>query len=197
MGRDKALVSLAGKPLIAYALDILRQAGLGTTIVGARSPLTEFAPVIEDAGVGPLGGICEGLAAMSSQLAVFTSVDMPLLPPSLISALIDHAVITDAAVTVASLNGFAQTFPAVVDRALLPALKAMLTSGQGGCFAALKAGAEQAGRPIGVVHAEVLSQAGQVEHSDGLPVALWFLNVNRPDDLARAVSIADSLNRVI
>ncbi len=43
MGRDKALVELAGKPLVAWALDALRGAGLAARIAGARTDLSAFA----------------------------------------------------------------------------------------------------------------------------------------------------------
>ena len=137
MGADKALVELAGRPLIAYALDVLHAAGLKAAIAGARSDLSAFAPVIEDAEPdrGPLGGVCAALHAMqqesATEYAVFISVDMPLIPPSLIAYLKLRAAIAGNAVTVASVNGFAQTFPAVVRQDALPVLGAELETGSG------------------------------------------------------------------
>jgi hypothetical protein len=60
MGQDKALLLFAGRPLVAHALSILRQAGLPASIAGARpsarTSLEAFAPVVEDPepGLGPL-----------------------------------------------------------------------------------------------------------------------------------------------
>jgi molybdopterin-guanine dinucleotide biosynthesis protein A len=133
-----------------------------------------------------LGGICAALASTSARWAVFLAVDLPLLPASLVAFLLDHAQITGRAVTVSSVNGYAQTFPAVVDRAALPALEIELAAGRGGCFSAFEASAAGLGQPVTVLAVELLVQAGQVAHPDGLPAARWFLNVNAPADLRRA-----------
>jgi molybdopterin-guanine dinucleotide biosynthesis protein A len=188
MGQDKALVRLGGQPLVAHALGILRQAGLEVQVAGQRSRLAEFAPVVEDceSGRGPLGGICAALAATSARRAVFLPVDLPLLPASLVAFLLDHARITGNAVTVSSVNGFAQTFPAVVNRAALPALLSELERGSGGCFSAFQAAAASLNQPVTVLAAELLAQSGHLVHAGGLPAALWFLNVNAPADLLRA-----------
>lgn len=191
MGRDKALAEFAGEPLVVRALRILRQARLEARIAGARTELEKFAPVIADAepGRGPLGGICAALAGCEKQRAVFIPVDLPLLPSLLITLLIRRAEVTEAAIIVTSVNGFAQTFPAVVDRAALPGLETELKQGRGGCYAGFEAAAARLGQPIGVVPVEYLAQAGQVTDPYGLPPAMWFLNVNSAADLRRAEAL--------
>ncbi len=189
MGTDKALVHLDGVPLVVRALSILRDAGIDAAIAGARSDLYGFAPAVEDAGRGPLGGICAALGVTPAELGVFLSVDMPLLPSVLVSFLLDHARRTEAAITLASVNGFAQPFPAVVARAVLPGLQAELQAGNDGCFSAFRAVSERARSPLQVLPVEDLVQAGQVEDPRGLPPTYWFLNVNTPHDLARAGSL--------
>jgi molybdopterin-guanine dinucleotide biosynthesis protein A len=185
MGQDKALVRFAGQPLVEHALSILRQAGLTASLAGGTSSLANFAPVVEDtkAGLGPLGGICAALRSTSARWAVFLPVDLPLLPASLVGFLLDHARITGRAITLCSVNGFAQTFPAVVDQAALSALETELASGRAGCFSAFQAAAASLGQPVTVLAVESLVQAGQVAHPDGMPAARWFLNVNAPADL--------------
>lgn len=181
MGTDKALVDFCGKPLIAHAIDCLRNAGLSAQIAGARSDLAAFAPVVHDPAPdrGPLAGICSALAQCSADLAVFLSVDMPLIPVSLVQYLKSHAVMTASAVTVASVNGFAQTFPAAVRRDALPVLQRELECGAGGCFEAFtKAG-------ISVVPVEMLVQTGQVRDQRGSPAYRWFWNVNTREELER------------
>ena len=54
------------------------------------------------------------------------------------------------------------------------------------------AAAVELGERIAAVDAEVLVQSGQVSHPDALPVAHWFLNLNKPQDLRRAVSLRPS-----
>lgn len=209
MGRDKALLPFAGRPLIDRALSILREAGLLAAIAGlppdrsmsagqsardnpqANGAIATFASVVDDSepGLGPLAGICAALAASSARFAVILPVDLPLLPPRLIVYLLRRARITAAAVTLPSVNGFAQTFPVVLDRSTLPALQDELHSERRGCFSAFQAAASRLGQPMAHVAAELLAQAGQVSHPLGLPPIRWFLNVNSPQDLHRAEAL--------
>jgi molybdopterin-guanine dinucleotide biosynthesis protein A len=195
MGRDKALVQFAGKPLLAHALALLCEAGLSASIAGSRPELARFAQVIADQAPnrGPLGGICAALASTSSRWAVFLPVDLPGMPASLVAYLLRHARITGRAITLASVNGCAQTFPAVIDRAALPVLQAELEAGRGGCFSSFQAAAAGLRQPLAVLGVELLVQAGQVVHPGGLPPARWFLNLNTPADLRRAEAHSSSL----
>jgi molybdopterin-guanine dinucleotide biosynthesis protein A len=191
MGRDKALLTLAGQPLIAHALATLREAGLPAAIAGSRSDLASFAPVLPDSkpgkqDSGPLAGICAALASTSARYVVFLSVDLPLLPSALLVYLLHHARITASAVTIPSVNGRAQTFPAVLDRDVLPFLEGELAARRLGCLAAFQSAAAALGRPFRPVPVEYLVQAGQVAHPTSLPAAHWFLNLNTPADLERA-----------
>ena len=197
MGQDKTLLSFAGRPLIAHALSILREAGLPVSIAGVNpqgnGALATFAPIVEDSqpGSGPLAGICAALAAATTRYVVFLPVDLPLLPPSLIAYLLHHAEITGRAITVPSVNGFSQTFPVVLDRSVLPALQNDLRSGQHGCFSAFQAAANGLGQTIASVAIELLVQAGQVTHPLGWPPVHWFLNLNTPQDLHRAETLME------
>jgi molybdenum cofactor guanylyltransferase len=188
MGTDKALAEFRGQPLVVHALGILREAGLTASIAGARSDLRAYAPVVDDldSGQGPLGGVCAAMAVTSVRWVIFLPVDLPLLPAELIAFLLRHAYITGMPLTVTSVAGFVQTFPVVLDRAVLPLLRSELDAGRRGCFAAFQAAAANLGQPLSVVAAELLVQAGQVEHPDGLPAARWFFNVNSATDLRRA-----------
>lgn len=191
MGSDKALIQLASLPLVAHSLDILRRAGVPVEIAGSASTMEGYAPVIPDVepGRGPLGGVCAALRSTSARHAIFLSVDSPFIPASLIRYLLHHARITHAAVTVPSVAGHAQTFPAVVDRAALDPLQSALDAGAGGCFAAFQKAASEEGNSLSVLPVESLVQSGQVAHPNRLPVAFWFLNVNTPDVLREAESL--------
>jgi molybdopterin-guanine dinucleotide biosynthesis protein A len=188
MGEDKALVHFAGRTLVEQAVGILRDAGLAVWIAGTHQPLETFAPVVKDdkPGSGPLGGICAALEAMSARRAVFLPVDQPLTPACLIRLLLRHAEITGRVATVSSVNGFVQTFPAVVDRRALPVLRGELDSGRGGCFAGFQAAAASLGECITVIPVEMAVQAGQLEHPSGLSAGRWFLNVNSRSELKQA-----------
>ncbi len=188
MGEDKALVRLGGQPLVVHALGILRAAGLTASLAGGSSALAALAPLVQDSqpGLGPLAGICAALASTSARLAVFLPIDLPLMPVSLIAFLLDHARNTGRPVTVPSVNGFAQTFPAVLDRKILTELASELQAGRLGCFSALQAATSNLGRPMSVLPVETLVQSGQVAHPEELPAVRWFLNVNSPEGLCLA-----------
>jgi molybdopterin-guanine dinucleotide biosynthesis protein A len=198
MGSDKALVELDGKPLIAHALQSLREAGLVASIAGARSPLQPYAPVVEDSEPdhGPLSGVCAALTSTSAPWAVILPIDLPLLPASLLVFMLHHARVTGAAVTLASVNGFSQTFPAILHRPILPALENELKAGRTGCFSAFQTASATLGLPMTVLPVELLAQTGHVAHSEGLPPVRWFLNVNAPAHLLQANSRRSAARRV-
>lgn len=185
MGRDKALIELHGKPLVAHAVDVLRRVGLPVFISGTRDDLSRFAPVLPDSEPdrGPLHGLCRALATGDAELVAFTSVDLPLIPPELIKRLLAIAQTTGNQVTLVSVNGFAQTFPAVVRRDALPSLEEELHSGKGGCFAAFRRASTTCNQSLLAPHVENLIQAGQIIHPAGLLPSRWFLNINTPADL--------------
>jgi len=188
MGSEKALIQLAGEPLVVHAMRILRSAGLAVRIAGARSPLDRYAPVVPDAEPdrGPLGGICSALAFTTAKRAIFLPVDMPLQPATLVSFLLEAAQAGNAVVTLPALDGFAQTFPVVLDRAVLPWLRAALEAGRGGCYQAFQSAAAGVGRTVKVVPVEQAVKDGTLPQIGALPVEDWFMNVNEPADLARA-----------
>ena len=188
MGTDKALADFGGEPLIARAVRLLRESGVEVSIAGAHSKLSGIAPVIEDRepDQGPLAGVCAALAATSAPWALFLSVDLPLLPVSLLEYLLRRALVAGSAVTLVSVNGFPQTFPVVLRRDLLPLLHNELTEGRRGCFAAFHAAAAHVAEAVAILPAELLAQAGQAAHRAWLPPCEWFLNVNTPEQLRRA-----------
>jgi molybdopterin-guanine dinucleotide biosynthesis protein A len=195
MGSDKALAVLRARPLVEHSLDLLRGACATAAIAGARSALSQFAPVVEDVkrGAGPLAGICAAMASMPEQWAVFLSIDLPLLPSSLLSFILRHAYITQAPVTVAAVNGFAQSFPVVLHKAALPALQDELEAGRSGCYRAFQTASASLGQPISVLPVEFLVQTGELAHPANLPPAQWFLNVNDAKELRRAEGLLDRI----
>jgi molybdenum cofactor guanylyltransferase len=193
MGQDKALLDYAGQPLIVRALNILHEAGLERAIAGGGNSLATAGRIIEDAGSyqgkGPLSGICAGLEWTAAQHAVFLPVDMPLLPSSLIAYLVAYARSTESLITMAAVNGTPQPFPVVIEQRALPRLKERLKSGERGCLNSFEYAAKSLGGSISILQAELLVQSGQVSHSVPLPAAFWFINLNSPEDVKRALSV--------
>ncbi len=198
MGQDKALVQLAGRSLAERALGILRGAGLSASLAGGSPAITNLAPLVQDSipGLGPLAGICAGLASTSASIAVFMPIDLPLLPPALILYLLEQANVTGEAVTLASVGGYPQTFPVVLDRSMLPVLEGEMEAGRRSCFAAFETAVETLGQDVRVIPVETLVQSGQVTHPEGLAAESWFLNVNAPEGLDRASQYLSRSHRV-
>lgn len=96
-GRDKAFVTLAGRPLVAHVLDrFAPQVGaVAISANGDAARFTRFAiPVLPDAaehtGEGPLAGVLAGLAwaaAQGADMMATVPVDLPFLPRDLVMRL--------------------------------------------------------------------------------------------------------------
>lgn len=178
-GADKALVPLAGRPLLAHVLARFEPQVEGCAVSANGDP-SRFAgwglPVLADeapGGQGPLAGVLAGLdwaAAEGAEMLVTVAVDTPFLPPDLVPRLILAAegMAAPLAVAAAPLGGELRRHPACAlwPVALREDLRAALRQGTrklGGWAAEM--GARQAFFPSGEAA---------------------FFNVNRPEDLARA-----------
>jgi molybdopterin-guanine dinucleotide biosynthesis protein A len=196
MGRDKALLPWAGRPLLEVALDKLRALPLATAprIAAARSDLSSHAGVIADLhpGCGPLSGIEAALAASSRPLNVFLPVDVPLLPAQFLLWMLQRAETTGALVTVPRINGRPQALCAVYHRDLLGHISASLAAGDYKVMSVVMAAAgplsQSAGFPsrsIDVFDVELLASANaQLLAFSPLPLYRWFHNCNTPVDMA-------------
>lgn len=92
MGRDKARIEWAGQPLIAHALEKLRQLGAAEVFISGRPGVDYAAPgcrVLLDLEPdrGPLGGIERALHACTSPLLLVLAVDLPRMTVSLLAGL--------------------------------------------------------------------------------------------------------------
>ena len=91
MGVPKAGVELAGRPLVAYAVDTVAAAGLDPVVVAKRGsqlpPLD--CPVVTDAEAAshPAAGILAALNAGHGRPAVVIACDMPFVPAPLVGFL--------------------------------------------------------------------------------------------------------------
>lgn len=92
-GKDKALLPLAGKPLLAHAVTRLRPQ-VDRLALNSNAPATSYSgfdlPLLPDLVPdypGPLAGIHAGLARYPDDDVVTVAVDLPLLPPDLVARL--------------------------------------------------------------------------------------------------------------
>ncbi len=197
MGRDKAWVDLAGRPLIRWSLDALRQASDRQVIVARDEAAAERlrtlgVPVIVDAlaARGPLTGVHAGLRAATSDLSLVLACDMPLVRPELLRFLVAAIGAWDAAVPYAGDADPPAGLLAGATRARDAGLQPLLAAYRQSCLPALEK--ILAGGPmptmalLSLVKARVIAPElwRQVD-----PDGRSFLNINTHQDLEAAARL--------
>jgi molybdopterin-guanine dinucleotide biosynthesis protein A len=182
MGRDKALLSYKGLPLLEHAIRLLKDANLEPHIVGSRPDLARYAPVIPDLheGCGPLGGIEAALAASSSDWNVFVPVDLPLLPSVFLQYLQERVNLTQSYATIPMTIGRPAPLCAIYHRELLDGIRDALESGQYKVVCAIERAADAS---LDIFSVEAVLGARN-DLSSNVSLHRWFQNVNTPSDLA-------------
>lgn len=137
MGTDKALLRWGDGSLLEHVLDVLGGAVPGPLVVvgAAGSPRTvdraRVVAVTDDVpGRGPLQGLATGLRAAAEQgstVAFVCSVDLPLLHPAYVTAVL--ATLGDAEVALPVLDGHRQPLAAAYRTALGDRAAALLDAG--------------------------------------------------------------------
>jgi molybdopterin-guanine dinucleotide biosynthesis protein A len=196
MGRDKALISVSGRTLLAIALDQLRALHLSPDdtprIAGSRPDLAAYAPIVEDIhpACGPLSGIEAALAASRAPLNLFVPVDLPLLPPEFLGWMLLRAATTGALVTYPRVNGLAQPLCAVYHRDLLAPITRSLAGGDYKVVRVLAAAASEIagsagyGQSIDTFDLESLAATyPELRTFSPAPLYRWFQNCNTPEDV--------------
>jgi molybdenum cofactor guanylyltransferase len=174
MGSPKALVELAGRPLIAHVLAAVEAASLEPVVIAKPDsllPLVSCRVLCEPAEpVHPLHGLLTALAASGGRPVVALACDMPFLPPGLLEWLAKLG----GGAAVVKATGRVQPLLARYEPGVAPALEAALVRG---------ASAREAvsGLNPRIVTESELARFGDPE--------LICLNVNTPADLERAAAV--------
>ena len=133
MGRNKALLPIAGRPLIAHIIQRLRPIA-DEVIVIARDP-APYAflglPIATDhyTGIGPLAGLHAALSAARGDLVALVACDMPFVRADVFAHLIGLAY--DVDVVMPRLDGREEPLHAVYRRrTCLPAVEATIAEGK-------------------------------------------------------------------
>jgi molybdenum cofactor guanylyltransferase len=125
IGGNKALVELAGRPLISYVLQAAHDAGLPAVVVAkstTKLPPLDVPILLEpDAPVHPLLGVITALEKLPAIIAI--PCDMPFIQPQALAAL---AEMTDDVATLWP----DQPFPSLYRRLVLPQLRQALDANQ-------------------------------------------------------------------
>ncbi|MBI4011374.1 MAG: molybdenum cofactor guanylyltransferase [Candidatus Rokubacteria bacterium] len=173
-GSPKALLPFGDRPLIRHIVEKLA-AALPDALVVTNSPeLYAFLglPMVPDVfpDGGSLGGIYSGLAAAPGEAALCVACDMPFLSVGLLRHLAGRAGEADVVIPDAASD--LQTLHAVYGKACLPAMERRLRAGR----LKITAFFDEV-RVLRVPEAVVAGFAAP---------ELAFMNLNTPDDLARA-----------
>jgi molybdopterin-guanine dinucleotide biosynthesis protein A len=187
-GRDKAWLTLAGKPLVRWALDALRMT-TDEQIVVAREPQRYRSlgvPVVADhmPTRGPLAGIHAGLKASNTDLVLVLACDLPLARPELLAFLASAVGPADAAVPYvaeapppATYEAGMQPLCAAYRRACVASIEKLLLSGSYPVLALLP-----------LIKARILSPEEWLPYD---PDQRTFVSINTPDDLVAAAQLLD------
>ncbi|MEQ8230723.1 MAG: molybdenum cofactor guanylyltransferase MobA [Gammaproteobacteria bacterium] len=171
-GRDKGLVELGGRPLVSHVIGRLRPQ-VSALVISANRNLATYAgfglPVFDDARddyAGPLAGCLGALRRATTRYVVTAACDSPFLPHDLVARLLEPLVAAAADIAVVATDDRLQPVFALYDVRLAGSLAAYLDDG---------------GRKI-----DTWLRRHHLVEVDFSSDAEAFININTPDELARA-----------
>lgn len=180
MGEDKGLLKFGNYRMAGYILEQVRGLGHKNFIVSNRSQeYLEFGlPVYPDIypEIGPLGGFHTVLSHLDTEYAVVLACDMPFINRALLRYILSLRVDYDIVVPRLAENQFAEPFRAVYSKNCLPAIE--------------KSIAEEKRRVISFFDGLRVRYVGVDEIHRFDPEEKSFFNVNTPEDLEEALSMA-------
>jgi molybdopterin-guanine dinucleotide biosynthesis protein A len=217
MGRDKALIELTGKPLIEHAVKKLRRVCRSVCVLGSNPALAKYAPLVGDlhAGCGPIGGMEAALAHSLYDWNVFLAVDMPFLPTAYIRMWTATWMQPEMekrlgpGIRMLSVDGRPQPGFCLMHKGVGPLLAEAIERRD---FKLMNA-FEAAGRELGLRHgsrvttlwnvpvtrldrpdAAAVGEWGEITKAQWAAQALWFANLNTPQDFAEAEAHIEALD---
>ena len=193
MGRDKALVELAGKPLVEHAVEKLRRVCTDVRILSANAELEAYAPLVTDLhpGCGPLGGIEAALADSSHDWNLFLPVDVPFFPTTVLQSWARQRIAEESSGTRISIftsHGMAHPALSLLHRDAEPFVAEAVRLRQLSVYFALERAGTELAKRLGNRFVQCFA------HSDIPEAQQWFLNLNTPHDLALAEANAGALD---
>ena len=136
-GEDKGLIEVAGKPMIAHAIDVLRPQTAEVVVNANRNAdtyraITGCRVIADSVGgfAGPLAGMASALEASATPLLLTAPCDSPLVTAELGPRLHAAMVRDDAEIAVAHDGERMQPVFALLTHDLLPDLVAFLRAGE-------------------------------------------------------------------
>ncbi len=175
LGQEKGLCLFREKPLVHYALDILKPL-CGTLLISANRHMDDYqqygVPVIRDEtqDIGPLGGILSCLKQSHTQHNLILSCDTPFVNAQIFSRLIDN------------IKNFQVVAPAHETFLIEPLSAYYATNIIGTIENQIRKGDYK------IMHLLKQARFNSVSFDETLPFysELTFLNINTPDALEKA-----------
>src|SRR5215212_469263 len=182
MGEDKSRLRSGGRTFVESAAGALRAVAARVSVVSSRAGAESHGlPVLEDlrAGLGALGGLHAALTSCRAEWAAVVACDLPFVTGELLSRLLhERTAETDAVVPVQE-DGRVQPLCALYRaRVCLERVEEMIRAGELRPRVLLTRV-----RPRLVAFEELRGLAGS---------SRFFLNVNTPEDYARALGEGDA-----
>ena len=180
-GRPKALLDVGGRRIIERVLDAVTPS-VGEVLLVTNTPdLYAFLglPMVADVypDHGSLGGIYSGLKAATGDAAFTVACDMPFLHPDVVRLVVSRAATAD--VVIPRVGDRLETMHAVYAKSCLPHIETLLAARR------LKI--------VGFFERVRVAEIAEAEVARHRDPALVFMNVNTPEELARARELARRL----
>lgn len=220
MGRDKALLELAGKPLALHAVTKLRRVCREVHILSSNPELDAYAPLVSDlhANCGPLGGIEAALKHSRYDWNLFMPVDMPFFPSTFLYFWVRKMVLARRPVkkiAMFSVEDVPQPALCLLHREVIPFVSVAIEAGKYKLFPVLEEAGRQLAERYGMPPEWVFLNLSWTEMSRFSTNALakrgdeawwtlterqqevrrlWFTNLNTPEEFAEAERYVDALD---
>jgi molybdopterin-guanine dinucleotide biosynthesis protein A len=216
MGRDKALLELAGKPLVLHAVTKLKRLCAEVSVLSNNPELTRYGRLVPDLheGCGPLGGIEAALRDSTFEWNLILPVDLPFLPTIYLDDWlwsVLHKPIGNIKLSILAVDGTRHPALLLIHREMAPYLTDCLEREELKLFPALLWGSDRIAAGLKVRREKVFVE---MQWDDPLlaPAAkdraepwcsmteaqkdssLWFANLNTPEEFAEAERHVDALD---
>ena len=179
-GEPKALMDLGGKRIIERIVEVLGSVLPDLLIVTNTTELYAFLglPMVPDVfpDHGSLGGIYTGLKAAKGEAAFTVACDMPFLKPDVVRLVVSRA--GEADVVIPKVGDQYETLHALYAKACLPHMDAVLKA--------------KRFKVVGFFPQVKVLEIPEAEVARFADPHVCFMNINTPDELARARAILDS-----
>ena len=218
MGRDKALIELAGKPLIKHAVVKLKRVCSEVAISSSNPQLAAYAPLIADRhpGCGPIGGMEAALLQSAQEWNLFLPVDVPFLPTVYLHGWLrsmETMRLEGMRAMIFTVDGAPQPTVALVHRDVGPRLTQAIERGEYKLLPALESAAGEVAEWSGFPATKGLWKLpcwAEFKSSARMPAEIpewwriteaqrqysahWFDNLNTPEEFAEAERYMDVLD---